>query len=188
MKRVLWAVLKLAVSGGLIVLLVRRIGLGPIVEAVRQVEPLWLLAGVLLILVSNLLGSQQWRVLLELAGVRLPGTSVVAYYLVGIFFNNFLPSSVGGDVSRIVDAGRASGRRAPVIGATLVDRLLGMTVIALLAAVAAARFGDRLADEAMARWVWLGVGLILLASAGSLGLIMSRRLSGQVEHWSARLP
>jgi uncharacterized membrane protein YbhN (UPF0104 family) len=188
MRRAAWALVKIAVSGGLILLLVRRIGLGPIVEAVRQVDPAWLMVGVLVVLVSNLLGSQQWRILLELAGVRLPRASVVAYYLVGIFFNNFLPSSVGGDVSRIVDAGRASGRRAAVIGATLVDRLLGMTVISILAAVAAARLGDRLAEQPMARWVWLGVGLIFLASAGSLGLVMSRRLSGLVERWCARWP
>lgn len=182
------ALAKLVVSAGLVAALLQRIGWPALGAALGGARSGWLLAALGVMLASNLLGSLQWRVLLRLAGVELPGRRVVAFYLVGIFFNNFLPSSVGGDASRIIDAGRASGRRAAAVGATLVDRLLGMSVIALLAAAAAWRGRGLLAGQAGSQWVLGGVALLLLASGGGLGMLLSRRLSRLVGRLVAALP
>ncbi len=49
----------------------------------------------------------RWQLLLDAQDVKLPGRTLLGSFLVANFFNNFLPSNIGGDVIRIRDtAGR----------------------------------------------------------------------------------
>ena len=49
------------------------------------------------------LATWRWRVLLTAQGYPAPLRRLTASYLVATFFNNFLPSNVGGDVVRVRD-------------------------------------------------------------------------------------
>jgi uncharacterized membrane protein YbhN (UPF0104 family) len=59
-------------------------------------------------------------------------------YFVGMFFNLFLPTSVGGDAVRAVYLANGSGRRIPAFLSVLLDRISGVVVLIGLACVAAA--------------------------------------------------
>jgi hypothetical protein len=48
----------------------------------------------------------RWRLLLRASGVSVPFTVVIRQYFVGIFVNNFLPSTVGGDAAKVIFLGR----------------------------------------------------------------------------------
>jgi uncharacterized protein (TIRG00374 family) len=58
-------------------------------------------------------------------------------YLAGLFLNNFMPGSVGGDVYKIYVVGRGAGQMGRVAGATIVDRMVALTALCALAALAA---------------------------------------------------
>jgi uncharacterized membrane protein YbhN (UPF0104 family) len=58
-------------------------------------------------------GTWRWRVLLDAQGVHVPRSRLLSSYLVAIFFNNFLPSNIGGDVVRITNTARHVRRRSP---------------------------------------------------------------------------
>ena len=51
-----------------------------------------------------------------------------------MFFNNFLPSNIGGDVVRIADTAPAAGSKTLATTVILVDRVLGLTALVIVAA------------------------------------------------------
>lgn len=71
----------------------------------------------------------KWAVVLRALEVPVSLRELSAQYLMSVFFNNFLPSSVGGDVSRTYYLGRERGYVA-VGTSVFLDRLLGLIGLA----------------------------------------------------------
>jgi hypothetical protein len=67
------------------------------------------------------------------ADIRIPLWRACAYYHIGLFFNNFLPANIGGDLARIADSSRHGGSTAGAVSAVLMDRLIGTMALAGLA-------------------------------------------------------
>ncbi len=126
---------KMALSLGMMVFLFSRIPLASVTHALRQADPRWLAGAAALLLFSNTLGSHQWNRLLHAAGIRIPFWKVFSYYHVGLFFNNFLPANIGGDLARVLDASRYGSSRATAFSTVLMDRLVGTVTLATLALV-----------------------------------------------------
>ncbi len=94
----------------------------------------WLVVAVLALAASNLLGAAQWRLLLVRQGVSMTYMKVLRIYFMGLFFNNFLPGNVGGDVKRIADIRMESGQKLGAgFSATIFDRLFGLFFLNALA-------------------------------------------------------
>jgi hypothetical protein len=127
--------LKVAFSVALMALLLSRIPLEQVSASLRHADLRWLAAAAALMLGSNVLGSFQWSRLLHGAGIRIPFWKVLAYYHVGLFFNNFLPANVGGDIARVLDASRYAETRTAAVSTVLLDRLIGTVALAGLALV-----------------------------------------------------
>ena len=134
---------KLLFSLGLIVFLLGRIPVGQLRSALREVDPTWLVAAAALFVVSNILGSLQWSRLLEAVDIRIPFWKVCAYYHVGLFFNNFLPANIGGDIARVSDAARYGQTRTAAVSAVMMDRLIGTVALGGLALVTSLPAIDR---------------------------------------------
>src|SRR5262249_4234081 len=60
---------------------------------------------------------------------------VLAYYHVALFFNNFLPGNIGGDIARVLDASRHAENRAAALSTVMLDRIIGTVALAGLALV-----------------------------------------------------
>ena len=134
--KVLLIALKMALSIGLFIYVVAKVSPGDIWATVRPADPMLLLAAAGLFLLSSLIGSWLWARLLRAQGVSIPYRKAASYYFVGLFFNNFLPSNIGGDIARISDAAKHAKHVSPVVSATLMDRLIGVLAIGLVAVVA----------------------------------------------------
>jgi uncharacterized membrane protein YbhN (UPF0104 family) len=57
---------------------------------------------------------------------------LVAYYLIGFFFNNFLPTIIGLDVVRAVYVSQSYGRRAECFASVMSEKAIGLLAILLL--------------------------------------------------------
>ena len=133
--------------------------------------PLWFYAGSLAAIVTGpVLYAWRWRVLLVCGGIHLPFAHVLQQYLVGIFVNNFLPSTIGGDAAKAFYVGRQHGYTA-VTTSLILDRVLGVGLLSLLAA--AALWAERHADPA-----YVTVRLVLSGIAGSFVVAMAVALAG----------
>jgi glycosyltransferase 2 family protein len=126
---------KVLFSVGLMAFVLTRVHLDRVIEILRAAHPAWLFAAWLLLVASNVLGAYQWNRLLRTVGLRVPFTRVVAWYHVGLFFNNFLPANIGGDIARVIDASRDQPSRAAAFSTVLMDRLIGTVTLAGLAVV-----------------------------------------------------
>jgi hypothetical protein len=132
---VMLAAAKGIVSVGLLMFLFKRIPLDQFAIAARGVRWVWLVGGGLLLLGSNLLGAWQWGRLLRVVDIRIPFWKVCSYYHVGLFFNNFLPAGIGGDIARVADSSRHGATKTAALSAVLMDRLIGTVALASLALV-----------------------------------------------------
>jgi len=134
-NHILLAAAKAVVSVGLLLFLFKRIPLDQFATAVRGVRGEWLIAAGGLLFASNLLGAWQWNRLLHVVDIRIPFWKVCAYYHVGLFFNNFLPAGIGGDIARVADSARHGSTKTAALSAVMMDRLIGTVAIASLAMV-----------------------------------------------------
>lgn len=130
-----WGV-KIVVSVALMAFLARKISFDELQALLRGMDRVLLFSAVAVFLVSNIAGWLQWHVLLRASGVTLPRSLTFRVYFVGLFFNNFLPANIGGDVVKVYDVTKMGTDPYQVIAVTLLDRLLGVFSLCLLAAIA----------------------------------------------------
>ena len=132
-RTIAMVLVKLGLSAGLMTFLFARIPFGSLSATLRHADRMGLAAAGLLMLGSNVLGSYQWARLLAAVGIRIPFWKVCAYFHVGLFFNNFLPANIGGDIARVFDASRHGPNRAAAFSTVVMDRVIGTVALAGLA-------------------------------------------------------
>ena len=86
-------------------------------------------------LIPFLLLSLRWWVLLRATKFEVSIRESFLINYIGLFFNNFLPGNVGGDVARGLIVARGADRKTALIGTILLDRLIGLGAMILLATV-----------------------------------------------------
>jgi glycosyltransferase 2 family protein len=68
----------------------------------------------------------RWKILLDVGDNRLSWFRLLQLYLVGGFFNAFLPTGLGGDVMRVRLSGNTNKNYSGAFAAVFVERLLGI--------------------------------------------------------------
>lgn len=75
----------------------------------------------------------KWALLLRAKRQLVPTRKLFQLYLVGYFFNNVLPSNVGGDLIRAYEVGKALDDHPAAMASVFVERFTGLTALMLLA-------------------------------------------------------
>ena len=151
-----WSI-KILVSVGLLYWLLSKIDRAALWHQFQTASPLWIVVALALYLAMLSVSAWRWHRLLEALRVQSTFRHLLASYLVATFFNNFLPSNIGGDVIRIRDTAAASGSRTQAATTVLLDRvigLLGLVFVAALGASIATELGD--SEPFNPIWLWLG--------------------------------
>jgi glycosyltransferase 2 family protein len=128
LKRCAFAV-QIAVTAALLTLLLRNFDWVAFRSAFGRTPPWFYAAFFVVLIFGQALYVFKWQLVLRAMGTRLPFARLAEQYLVGIFFNNFLPTMIGGDAARVYYLGRAQGY-ATVATSVLVDRALGFLSMA----------------------------------------------------------
>ena len=134
--------IKVAVSVALLGVLFSRVDVSRLWGVARSASAVWLAAAVALYFLMIFASAWRWGLLLEAQNIRLPLRRLTSSFLVATFFNNFLPSNIGGDVLRVADTAPAAGSKTLATTVVLIDRaigLLGLVLVAALGATAASR-------------------------------------------------
>jgi uncharacterized membrane protein YbhN (UPF0104 family) len=146
-------IFKVGVSAGLLWLLFSRIDLGRFWTVARQSSMSWLGAALFAYAVAVFAGAWRWYQLLRVQDVRLPLSTVIGSFLVALFFNNFLPTNIGGDVMRVRDTAGPAGSSMRATTVVLADRIISLLGLAIFAAIGATVAApDRLPFSAW--WIW----------------------------------
>ena len=160
MKKPALLAAKLAVSLALLAYLLSTTDLAALSGRVRGGDPLLLGAAAALYAAILGLSTWRWRVLLEAQGYAAPLGRLSASYLVATFFNNFLPSNIGGDIVLVRDSSQITGSTTASVAVVAVDRILGFGALYFLAVVAFVTGGPALRGLAGARALIAGLGVL----------------------------
>jgi glycosyltransferase 2 family protein len=136
-RRRLILLAKIVVSVALLWLLVTRSDVPRLWAYARSASLVWLGAALALYFLMVVASAWRWGLLLEAQGVHLRARVLTESFLVATFFNNFLPSNIGGDVVRIADTAKPARSRTLAASVVLIDRGIGLLGLVLVAAVAA---------------------------------------------------
>jgi len=120
------------VSIGLLALLFRRLDISAL-RTLYTTMPVWFyLLSLAVVMSGQVLYAWRWRQVLAAAGVSVTIGTAIQQYFIGIFLNNFFPSTVGGDMAKVYYLGRLHGYR-PIAASIVLDRLLSIGLLAVLA-------------------------------------------------------
>ncbi len=177
-KSVMLFVLKLGFSLAILVFIfTTQTSLGKIGDVLRNVNPYWLLLAFSLHAWGLTISAYRWQILARAQGDEVPLVFLAKSYLVGTFFNNFLPTRFGGDVVRIWDGSLYSKSLVKSSAIVLVERFTGI-IILFLFAVAASLFRLDMARQVPVIWVALLLGLVGLLLIAIFFLPVFARLLG----------
>ena len=167
---------KIVVSAGLLYVLLSRVDLARLWTTARTASIPWLVAALGLYFAMVFVSAWRWGLLLRAQRIAVRLASLLRSYLVATFFNNFLPSNIGGDVVRVRDTAQAAGSKTRAATVVLVDRGIGLLALVFVAAAGASILpkGSPVVGPFGPRLLWL----VLVAGAALAApmLVMPQRI------------
>jgi hypothetical protein len=145
-----------------------------------------LVIGGFCLVVSNFTGCYQWKLLLDRQNVRMSYLHLVKLYFVGLFFNNFMPGNVGGDVKKVYDIRMQGGQTSIGAGftATFFDRLFGLFFLNVLALGVGGLFFIYDPEQ---RWFLLPSLWVFLGFCAFFAALFSRRLGRVLSRGTSKI-
>jgi uncharacterized protein (TIRG00374 family) len=136
MKKYFLLISKAAISFGIIFFTVHSLDADQLKNQVLKTDWPWLGVSCFLLTVSYFLGAFQWGLILQMVPFNLSYRKTLGYYYVGLFFNNFLLSGMGGDLLRVYDIQKHSAtqeRLSPALATVIFDRFIGLLTLIFFA-------------------------------------------------------
>ncbi len=168
--------LRILVTAGLLAWLILRTNAHELQDALRHTRLEYWLAAVGLYLAIQTISGFRWQLLSKPLGFKRSVGQCIRFYFVGMFFNLFLLTSVGGDVVRAWYLDGGSGRKTKAFVSVLADRSSGLIVLLLLACL-----GVALSPIPVERWITASVSC--MGGFMVVGLILAPLLLGQARRF-----
>jgi len=121
--KLLSTITRIVVGVGLILFLLWRLDFNKILSNIQSLEASYLFYGLITYLFFVIVSAWRWQVLLDFKKFVIPFGRTSVLYFIALFFNNLLPTTVGGDVMRVLYTMKK--RKADALAIVLVDRILG---------------------------------------------------------------
>ncbi len=128
-KKALGVFARVLVSGGIISYIFTRAGTQPrdILGTLREIRPSYLINALVIYKIMIFAGVLRWKSLMDAHDINIGFWQVFKLHYIGMFFNNFMLSTTGGDVVKAYYGSKLSHKRHEFITTIIVDRLSGMS-------------------------------------------------------------
>lgn len=149
----------LLVTGLAAAYIVSKINLGQTAHTIGHANPRWLALSAFLTIVTVPPQAWRWQLLLRVRGVDDSIPWLSRAYFVSYAVGQVLPTSVGGDASRIYETTRRHpGFGSPIAGSVLLERALGGAVTLVLAAIG---FLLAIGRYSIGPYLWVEAGFVV---------------------------
>jgi hypothetical protein len=147
------------------------------VKALRNAEYGWVLMGMLAYAIVELAAAIRWHVLLKVQNIRLSIPRLTGLFLIGLFYNQFLPGGTGGDIIKSYYLLKETpDKKAGALLAVVFDRFIGLVALVAVTATLIALRYDFLSQKPETRnLLWL---LLFLLGASVAFLLATFVISG----------
>ncbi len=138
-KKIILMVVRIVISLSLLIFLIltQFKDIGSVIETLRVSNKTLLVLSLLMHFFGAWITAERWRILLNTQKVQLGIGTLSATVLIGTFFNNLLPTSIGGDVYRSYDVSKRANIPLEVSASVvLVERFSGIISVAIYAIIA----------------------------------------------------
>ena len=166
--------LKLLITATILFVLFRTIDVELALQRLAKVDPsLLALAALFGVAQGIIVMSWRWGLVLRLLGGPVAWRRLVHFMTVSLFFNELMPSTIGGDTMRVIllrRIGRSMGQAAKSV---VVERALGLAGLLVLAICGAAALLPFTNDRTP---LWIIIATAFAALAGAVLLILFTRL------------
>jgi hypothetical protein len=183
-RRWVWNGLRLAVTAALLVLVFRMIRWDEFADRFDRSDKGLFFAMVAALAAPVFILSLRWWLLLRAGGFPLPLSRAFFVTYAGAFFNNFLPGSVGGDITKSVLVAAGEERKAAVVATVILDRAIGLAVMIVLGAACLAPFVGRFSGTPVPFVVYGLLGAMGAGYAVYFNPALRERLRGRLPFWS----
>ncbi len=181
--------IKALVSAGLVWLLLSQVDADAVLARLLGVPAEVMVFAALTLFALSGVQAWRWWAIIRAIGAELGYRACWQNVLVGLFFNQTLPSSIGGDAVRIWRAYKSGLAVGPAVNGVLLDRVVGLGALLLIAALGLPKLFN-LAGDDPTRWV----APIMVAGgfAGIAALVVFDRLPpvllrGRVGAWAVAI-
>jgi uncharacterized protein (TIRG00374 family) len=183
-----WFWLRLVAAVSVLWWVFHKNGQGRIMDTLLAARPGYVILAAAFFFLSIMAGAYQWHLLLRMQGIEFGWRAAFRTYYSGMFLNNFLPGTVGGDALRVYEAKKGSDGWGKAVASTFIDRLIGFFTLSLLSLIAVGiALWRKTLDQAVFRHLLYAVGLVFAIFVIVLVLLLSRRIAQLVQaliHWA----
>lgn len=178
MKKVLLAILQIAVTVAVLIWVFhdphKRQKMG---EALRTAQYGWIIVALLAYFLVELAAGIRWHILLKVQKIRLSAPRVAGLFLIGMFYNQFLPGGTGGDIMKsYLLLKETPGKATGALLAVVFDRMVGLVgLICITGTLIALRYRWLTQFPETRNLVWL---LLAVLASAVLMLLTSFVVSG----------
>jgi uncharacterized protein (TIRG00374 family) len=138
MKKIGLLALKIFVSLGILAYLFTRVvHINDLWANLKGAKVSYFLAAIAVYFAVQSLSAYRWYLLLKPVNIETRFSRILALFYLGMYFNFFLPSSIGGDFFKVYYLNKETARLSASTASVFVDRDIGMGGLLLIAIVAA---------------------------------------------------
>ena len=178
MKKILLTLFQVAVTVGMLIWVFHDPNQrAKMAIALRMADYRWVGAGILAYIVVEIAAAVRWQILLRVQNIRLSMPRVAGLFLIGMFYNQFLPGGTGGDIIKSYLLFKETPeKKAGALLAVVFDRLIGLVALVCLTGVLIIlRFHWLSQTSETRQLLWV---LLLVLGSSILGLLTSFIISG----------
>jgi uncharacterized protein (TIRG00374 family) len=156
-------ILKALISFGLLYVIMRGIKPSDI-DLITQLSTKDIVGCSAVYLLTNLMTGIRWKWAVDGLGLQISYLKALNLTFIGFFFNNFLPSSIGGDLYKVYFFSKEKKNLPKAIASTMIDRMMGLMSSLVLCMVFGYYYLNQITESINFIYVYWGIG--------SLGLMM----------------
>jgi hypothetical protein len=126
-------ILKICISLGLLYIVLSRTGFDQVFSVLRNISLIAFLSAIALFLFAQFISALRWKLLLP---GEMSTWNLFSLYMIGSFFNTFLPGLVGGDAVKGYYLYKVTGKGTLAFASVFMDRYLGLLIMIVICALA----------------------------------------------------
>ncbi len=169
MRRILVSAIKVLVSVALLFIALRKANFSDLASRIDLASVGWIALAIAATFLQIFVGVLRWRIVSRECGAPIPIRQAMRYNLIGTFFNQTLPSSIGGDAVRLWLVARSGAGWRAATYSIFVDRAVGLIALAIII-VASLPWSYRLIGDPYGRSALALVDIAALA--GGVGFLV----------------
>ncbi len=134
-KNFIFKSLRILFSFFLLVIVFYQINLLELITIFKKINLSLFFIALSLTFLAVIISTWRWQIILKAQGQNIPLLKLIPLYFVGLFFNNFFPTSIGGDVVRVYHLSKVAEKPTQAVLSVITERLLGSAALGLTAII-----------------------------------------------------